>query len=339
MSDPVVIAVDGGNSKTDLALIALDGTPLALVRGPGSSPHHIGPAGCVELLGELLARALEQAGTELGRPAAAALLLAGADLASEEQELTRLARRADWADELYVGNDTLAVLRAGSSSGYGVAVVCGAGINALALSADGRQARFPALGAITGDWGGGADLGLAALGEAIRAEDGRGGPTVLARLVPEHFELPSAQDVALAIHRGELDQSRLVELAPVVLGAADGGDHAASGLRERQIVEIVAFVRAAAGRVLQDLEHFEVVLGGSVIARDGRLGADVAARLRTELPASEPRIAELDPVAGSALIALEMAGAGSAAAERLRSGLRELAAGVAANTSANGGGR
>jgi hypothetical protein len=65
----------------------------------------------------------------------------------------------------------------------------------------------------------------------------------------------------------------------------------------------------------------------------------VAARLRTELPASEPRIAELDPVAGSALIALEMAGAGSAAAERLRSGLRELAAGVAANTSATGGGR
>ena len=38
----VVLAVDGGNSKTDLALVAEDGTLLGLARGPLSSPHHIG---------------------------------------------------------------------------------------------------------------------------------------------------------------------------------------------------------------------------------------------------------------------------------------------------------
>ena len=35
----LVLAVDGGNAKTDLALVATDGRVHALVRGPGSSPH------------------------------------------------------------------------------------------------------------------------------------------------------------------------------------------------------------------------------------------------------------------------------------------------------------
>ena len=37
-----VLAIDGGNSKTHLALVRVDGTVLALVRGPLSSPYHLG---------------------------------------------------------------------------------------------------------------------------------------------------------------------------------------------------------------------------------------------------------------------------------------------------------
>ena len=42
MSGRLVLAVDGGNSKTDLALLREDGAVLALVRGGNSSPHHLG---------------------------------------------------------------------------------------------------------------------------------------------------------------------------------------------------------------------------------------------------------------------------------------------------------
>ena len=45
MSRAAVLAVDGGNSKTDLALVVADGSVLALVRGPLSSPHHLGVDG------------------------------------------------------------------------------------------------------------------------------------------------------------------------------------------------------------------------------------------------------------------------------------------------------
>ena len=51
MSAAMALAVDGGNSKTDLALVRADGSVLAAVRGPGSSPQRLGLDGCIEVLG------------------------------------------------------------------------------------------------------------------------------------------------------------------------------------------------------------------------------------------------------------------------------------------------
>lgn len=322
MTGRVLIAVDGGNSKTDLALAGDDGKLLAFVRGPGCSPHQIGTVGCVDVIGELLERAREQAGLDGARSAAAVLLVAGADLDGEEAELRRVAGAREWADLLEVGNDTLAVLRAGSESGTGVAVVCGAGINALAVAADGRTARFPALGPVTGDWGGGVDLGLAALGQSVRAEDGRGDPTALTRAVASHFGMQSAEDVAFAVHRGEIEQARLGELAPLALLAAESGDGVARALRDRLAAEIVTFVRAAAARALGDVESYEVVLGGGLLSRDAGLARVVSERIRTELPASRPKVCEPPPVLGSAFIALELVGSGPEAGLRLERELR-----------------
>ena len=53
----VVLAVDGGNSKTDVALVSGDGEVLGVARGPLSSPHHLGLDGCVAVLEQLLAEA------------------------------------------------------------------------------------------------------------------------------------------------------------------------------------------------------------------------------------------------------------------------------------------
>src|SRR6478735_7838014 len=101
-----------------------------------------------------------------------------------------------WAARLRVGNDTFAVLRAGTESGWGVAITCGAGINCVGVGPDGRHVRFPALGEISGDWGGGYDVGLAGISAAARSEDGRGPATALERLVPEHFGLPAPSELA-----------------------------------------------------------------------------------------------------------------------------------------------
>ena len=131
------------------------------------------------LLGEAVARG---AARRPRRPVAevATLLLAGVDFPAEEDALASARRAARLGASAFdVGNDTFAVLRAGTERGWGVAVMCGAGINCVGVAPDGRHARFPALGAITGDWGGGYDVGLAAVSAAARSEDGRGPRTSL----------------------------------------------------------------------------------------------------------------------------------------------------------------
>ncbi|HMC69886.1 MAG TPA: BadF/BadG/BcrA/BcrD ATPase family protein, partial [Mycobacteriales bacterium] len=147
-----VLAVDGGNSKTDLALARTDGTLIATARGPGSNQHRVGIDGTVAIVAELYERAAAEARLD-EPPMHAVYVLAGADLPEEETALASAFDAQGWSQTCRVRNDTIAVLRSGSERGWGVGVVCGAGINARGVAPDGREERFPALGAISGDWG------------------------------------------------------------------------------------------------------------------------------------------------------------------------------------------
>ena len=100
MSDGLVLAVDGGNSKTDLALVRADGEVLALVRGPQSSPHHLGLDGCLAVLDGLLGERGRRGGARPPNGAVAEvgeLLLAGVDFPAEEQALYDGASGRGWA--------------------------------------------------------------------------------------------------------------------------------------------------------------------------------------------------------------------------------------------------
>ena len=114
------------------------------------------------------------------------IFLAGADLPAEVDALTSAIKAHEWTPTLRVDDDTLALLRTGTDLPDAVAVVCGAGINCVGRAADGRMARFPSLGDISGDWGGGGHLASLALWHAIRGEDGRGPATALTPAVAAH---------------------------------------------------------------------------------------------------------------------------------------------------------
>jgi N-acetylglucosamine kinase-like BadF-type ATPase len=323
----LLIAVDGGNSKTDLALVDADGAVLAYVRGPLGSPHHIGLTGSVSLLQDLLLDACRQAGIGVAssRPLVAQLMLAGLDFPDEERRLHDAVAGLGWADRIRVANDTFAVLRAGTDAGWGIAVTCGTGINCVGIGPDGRHARFPSLGAITGDWGGGFDLGVAALGAAARSQDGRGPATSLERLVPAHFGLDTPVDVAEAIHTGALHERRLSELARLVFGEAER-DELAAGLIGRLAAEVADFVRATVDRLELDDLVPEVLLGGGLMqASDGRLVRATTDRLTAIGLEVVVRAVSSPPIVGAALLALDEVAADPIAHERVRRGL-ELAA-------------
>lgn len=322
-ADGVVLAVDGGNSKADVALVDRNGALLSIVRGPGSSPHELGVSGSVEVLARLFERAAADAGFEdLPVTASAHVLIAGVDLPEEREAVHNTIERLDWSERLVVDTDMPALLRAGSDRGWGIAVVCGAGINGFGRAPDGREARFLSLGRISGDWGGGPEVGLEGLAAAARAADGRGPRTVLESAVSQHFGLSDPLAVSRAIHVGEIPEERVAELAAVVLEHwAD--DAVAAEIAGRLVDEAVAFARVTLSRLeLTDADP-DVVLGGRLLLRLSPQGLidTIAERVRAVAPSANVFLTPSEPIVGAALLGLDVLGADAAAHDRARAEL------------------
>lgn len=320
------LAADGGNSKTDVVLGDVTGRVLACVQGGTSSPHNIGLDGTIAVLDALFRSAHASAGIPFGtRVEVVAVYLAGADLPVEVTRLSSVVADAAWAARSLVDNDCFAMLRAGTASPDAVVVVCGAGNNCVGRTADGRTARFPALGPLSGDWGGGHDLAEHALRYAARGEDGRGTPTALSSAVAGHFGLPTVEAVSIALHLGDLPLDRVRELTPVLFEVAAAGDQVASALIARQADEILAQHRVAASRLaLLDKPH-DLVLGGGVLqARHPQLHDQVVAGARAQAPKVEIKVLDAPPVTGAALLALDALGLSPAAESVLRTELASV---------------
>ncbi|HWU05968.1 MAG TPA: BadF/BadG/BcrA/BcrD ATPase family protein [Streptomyces sp.] len=312
-----VLAIDAGNSKTDVAVIGADGTVLGTARGGGFQPPAVGVEAAMDGLAEAVLPALAQAGAT--GVAHVSACLANADLPVEERELTEALLGRAWGRTVEVRNDTFAILRAGADEPRGVAVVCGAGINCVGMRPDGATARFPAIGRMSGDWGGGSGLAEEAMWFAARAEDGRGEPTELARTLPGHFGLDSMYALIEALHLGHLPYARRHELTPVLFSTGAAGDRVARDLVNRLGDEVVTMASVSLARLGLLEEEVPVVLGGSVLAaRHPALDDRIAGLLAVRAPKAVVRVVTAPPVLGAALLGLDRTGAAPEAHDRLR---------------------
>ncbi len=305
---PLVIGIDGGNSKTHLVLATAMGEVLAAVAGPSISPPVVGMGRSAELLLEMVGEAVRRAGVDAGPPVAdvAVACIAGADTLAETRQIQRTLAGTGVARRLVVHNDAAAALRAGAPRGWGVALICGSGINALGRAPDGREAGFPAFGALSGDWGGGAALGMAALAAAVRGRDGRGPHTALEVAVPATFGRATPLAVTMAIHRGRLDRNRLHELVPVAYEAARHGDAVAGGLLDRLADELAGMATSVIRRLRLAGSDVDVVLAGGLLAGgEPRIVERVAAAITTTARHARVHVLTEPPVLGAVLLAFD----------------------------------
>ena len=332
----LVLAVDGGNSKTDVALVDTDGRLLAAVRGRTTSHQQVGADAGMQRLTALVADAYAAAGMRRTRADLGVYCLAGADTPGDIRELTSRLAAGGFALTDLLRNDTLAALRAGTDRGWGVVVICGQGVNAAGVAPDGRTARLDALGQISGDWGGATDVGWQGLAAAVRARDGRGPRTLLERTVPAHFGLTTPRALTMALYHGRVAERRIGELAPVVFAAAMDGDAAARAIVDRLADEIVAMAGAMIRRLRLTRKDLEVVLGGGVFRTPDR---PFRSRIEAGVHAIAPRARlvrpDAPPVTGAALLGLDALARGVADAT-VAARLREAVASWDAETIRSG---
>jgi N-acetylglucosamine kinase-like BadF-type ATPase len=332
-----VLAVDGGNSKADVALIAPGGELLAAVRGPTVSHQAVGIETGMDRLAQLVTRVAERAELpiENGQPVAelGVFSLAGADYPSDVRLLEHALHGRRLAANELVLNDSFGALRAGTDRDWGVVLICGQGINAAAISPDGRRARFDALGEISGDWGGGTSIGQAGLAAAVRGRDGRGPRTSLERLVPGHFGLATPAALTRAMYEGRIRMARLAELPPIVFGAAVDGDAAARAIADRLADELATMATALLRRLRMTALDPDVVLAGGVFRTHDTLFFEAIERQIRDV-AQGARLVHLTapPVAGAAILGLDRLNHGPVdppTAHRLRAALAGWSASLA----------
>jgi N-acetylglucosamine kinase-like BadF-type ATPase len=328
---PAVLAIDGGNSKTDVALVAADGSLLGTARGSGAtSAEKAAVEAWLDELASLIEQSQQQAGKagKTGYPVAGHIsaCVANADLPEEVDRLAEALRARRWSATTQARNDTFAVLRAGLDGAaapgephWGIGVTCGAGINCVGVHPDGRATGYLALGGISGDWGGGDGLGNAALWWAVRAEDGRGPQTSLRETVAGYFGVATVRDVTLGIHLGKISKKDVRGLAPVLLAVAREGDQVARNLVRRQAEEICVMAVTLMRRLDLTTRATPVVLGGGLMtARDPLLLQEITERIAAAAPKATVIVVAVPPVAGAALLGLDHVGAGADSERRLR---------------------
>jgi N-acetylglucosamine kinase-like BadF-type ATPase len=300
-----VLAVDGGNSKTDVAIVDEAGRLLAAVRGETSSHQAVGLGRGMERLAALVAEAVARASID-ARPDLAVYSLAGADTRADVRLLSDALEERGFAADQHIVNDAFGALRAGTDRAWGVVVICGQGVNAAGVAPDGRSVRLDALGEISGDWGGGTDVGWAGLAAAVRARDGRGPRTRLERDVPAHWGLKTPAAVTDAFYNGRIRYRQIGELSPVVFAAASAGDPEARKIVDRLADEIVAMAGAMIRRLRLTREDPDIVLAGGVFrTRDAGFYDRIDAGIGAIAPAGRVLRLTAPPVAGAALLALD----------------------------------
>jgi N-acetylglucosamine kinase-like BadF-type ATPase len=319
-----VLAVDGGNSKT-LAIVA---EPDGHVRGvgrAGGSNHQSSPGltGALRQITLSAERALAYARLSSSDLAGAYFCLAGADLPEDFAMLEPALQDLDLAPRLGLNNDSIAILRSATDNPNAVAVGWGTGTNGVGRNAEGEEIRLPALGWISGDWGGGGDLAQEAVRVVARAHDGRGPATVLTDLVTRALGTSGPEEMIRMLYfrerqaeerrqRGEEeddDGPRVLDVAPLVFRAAGAGDSVADELVARAAEEVAVTAVALLRRLGLMVRHADVVLGGSIFKGDGAILVHaVAKRLRVDAPNARVVVPTTEPVVGALFCAMDMLG-------------------------------
>ncbi|SEF16948.1 N-acetylglucosamine kinase [Streptomyces sp. Ag109_O5-10] len=310
--DGWVVGIDAGGTRTRAVLAdARDGQ----VRGEGEA----GPGNALTVPGPELAAHLAEAVASAvpaamrGQVLAVAAGFAGAARAPEEERGRVRARAALGAALSRLGIRTGAVevhsdveaafAGAPGRPADGLALVAGTGVVAARIVGRVPAATSGGDGWLLGDDGGGFWIGREATRAALRAVDGRGGPTVLTATVGRALgvaadTLPPAGGGCWAPARraayragllpAVLDRPpvRLADLAPLVLEAAADNDLVARGILREAVAHLVLTVHALRPRPGELL-----VVTGGLTAPDGPLLTPLAARLAglTIVPVADGR--------------------------------------------------
>ncbi len=307
-----VLGVDGGGTKTYASIISTSGEVLGKgVAGP-SNYHDVG----VELTKANIADAITLAARQAELTSAPKFEAAFLGLASVVSPSDRAVVRSIANDLELPGDDRLGIdhdcriALAGALSGReGIVQIAGTGSATYGRNAEGKEWRSGGWGYLLADEGGSYWFGLSAMKAAVRAEDGRSVPTVLRQLVMDRLELATMNDIMHRLHVTGMSRLEIASLCPLLINAAIEGDNVALQVVSEGMCHISECIEEVAKRLgFAQSAACEIGLVGGLFNAGDVVVQPLRNAIQDRLPNSTIVFAELQPVLGACLLALECLG-------------------------------
>ena len=238
-----VIGIDGGGTKTRLAVCAPDGTLLRQETLGAFNLSAIGEDGFRRRTEEILALCGDMRGC-------GAICVGGAGVsgaAAGEILRAELAAHGFAGKLLLCGDHEIAL--AGAMQTPGCVLIAGTGSVCYGKNAAGETFRCGGGGHIIDDPGSGYTLGRDALAAALRSEDGRLSENALHTAVMDAVGGHDIQGIFDFVYFSRRGKSDIAALAPLVLRCAEQGDAVSLEILRRGAAELARLVSAVTGRL------------------------------------------------------------------------------------------
>ena len=299
----LLLAIDGGGTKTDCALFTTEGRVLARTLGRGCNPNDIGFDGACAVLSQEAGRLLEPYGGPEDRELLGAFAgISGGTIGDHRQRfrafLAELLPRCRAIDN---HSDAISALSSCVGRRDGCVVISGTG--SIAYARQGEELfRAGGWGYLLDKGGSGYDFGRDVLYYGLCAADGRGKDTVLRQLAEERLGTPIGEGVGEIYRQGK---PFIASFAPLVFEGLRLGDWAAEEILRRNMEELARLLNAVGAKLPEADGPVHTALAGGLFREFAWMEPALSPLLDREHKFLVPR---LPPVYGSALEAMAAAG-------------------------------
>jgi glucosamine kinase len=256
-----LIGIDGGGTRTTVALADAAGRELTRTSGPAGLVDPRAPVATARVLISVVRQTLQQAGVT--EPAAVLCAgLAGVANQAERDAVRSALHESGIAERVLVVCDGDIALEGAFRGGPGILLIAGTGSVAYGRGEDGRVQRCGGWGMFVGDEGSGYAIGRAALIAALRSADGRGPATRLLPVLLERLGLADPLELPPRVARSF--KSDLAALVPDVVRLADQGEATALEVLRREAHEQALHAAALVERLAPWHAEPQIVFFGGV---------------------------------------------------------------------------
>lgn len=221
------LGVDGGGTKTNVALMNEDREVVAEGAGGPSNPLRVGVETAVANIAKAIDAACDSGGVSRGDIVAATLGLAGVRRQDIRERVRESFATRFRVRKTLVTTDADIALYGTTLGKAGLVVIAGTGSICIGVNDEGEKFIAGGWGPVAGDEGGGRGIAGEALHAVAKASDGRGELTKLSEQAAEYFRASNVENLIGAIYAPQMDNSRIAGFARLVVETAIEGDRVA----------------------------------------------------------------------------------------------------------------